>query len=504
MLKLFGGSKSDHPMAELKEAKRLLAEVPGGDALKAVEELTHWLESVTAAEGFKPEYLAQLIALIDDAAQLHVRKLQRDYIGNPRLSKFQEHKLWSAIHDYWNRSALGFVACIDLHTSGGKGADALKGSLPLLVVRALRSLAAQIKWQYLRYGPFDNSRWGVVAKVYALAESRKIAATRVVVHPGLPGESSADQEFLRTVMLSASSPDSLLPAEIELAERLIAQVSASFRLALDQQPDIAYWIDLATDHPPLRLARPPHHAPSLRFVAAGKAAQEVEQLIGSISASRTIPSSLGLAGYEPDMVLDVLRHLALYWSPKPPERKHPRHRVKSRLNVAPGLAGVMAVHNPAATLDFDHNLVENWIIDDVSAGGFGASIPQMKGEWLRIGCLVGLQPEGGDNWVVGVIRRLSREAPPRGSVGIQTLARIAAVVTLQPQDGDAVDALLLNPSTDAVEAQLLVKGGVYVPGQQYGFARDGKEFMLMSVAVQERGEDYELLRGRLMMRDTSE
>ncbi|MBM3346038.1 MAG: hypothetical protein FJY55_06010 [Betaproteobacteria bacterium] len=248
-------------MADLKEAKRLLAEVPGGDAPKAVKELTHWLESVTAAEGFKPEYLAQLVTMIDDAAQLHMRKLQRDYIGNPRLSKSQEHKLWSAIHEYWHRSALGFVACIDLHASGAKGAEALKAGLPLLVVRALRALAAQIKWQYLRYGPFDNSRWSVVAKVYALAESRKIAAAKVEVHAGLPGESSVEQEFLRAVMLSASSPDSLLPTEIELAERLIAQVSGSFRLALDQQPDIACWIDLATDHPPLRLARPPHRAP---------------------------------------------------------------------------------------------------------------------------------------------------------------------------------------------------------------------------------------------------
>ena len=505
MLKLFGGNKPDHPMAELKEAKRLLTEVPAADAFKAVEELTHGLESVCVAEGFKPEYFAQLIQMIDDAAQLHVRKLQRDYISNSRLSKFQEQKLWSAIHDYWNRSARGFVACLDLFTAGARGADALKASLPLLVVRALRSLAAQIKWQYVRYGPFDNSRWGVVAKVYALAESRKIASSKVAVHAGFPGESSPEQEFLRAVMLSASSPDSLLPAEIELAERLIAHVSAGFKLALDQQPDIAYWIDLATDQRPLRLARPPQHAPTLRFFAAGKAVQELEQLISTIAASGNIPAALGLAAsHEPDAVLEVLRHLALYWSPKPPERQHPRHRVKSRLNVAPGLDGVVAVHNPAATLDFDHNRVENWIIDDVSAGGFGASIPHMKGEWLKIGCLVGLQPEGGDNWVVGVIRRLNREAPPKGSVGIQTLARSAAVVSLKAQDGIAVEAVLLNPSADAAEAQLLVKSGVFVPGQQYGFARDGKEVMLMSLAVQERGEDYELLRGRQMIRDTSE
>ena len=84
------------------------------------------------------------------------------------------------------------------------------------------------------------------------------------------------------------------------------------------------------------------------------------------------------------------------------------------------------------------------------------------------------------------------------------VARAAAVVSLQAQDGDAVEAVLLNPSAAAVEAQLLVKAGAFAPGQQYGFAQGGKEFMLMSLAAQERGEDYELLRGRLMIRDTSE
>lgn len=510
MLKFFGGGKSDHPMADLKAARRLLDEVPSGDAFKALEELSHWFESVRTAEGFKPEHLAQLVQLIDDAAQVHVRKLQRDYVTNPRLSRFQEQRLWGAIHEYWNQASQAFVACLDLFSSGAKGADALKNSLPLLVVRALRALSAQIKWQYIRYGPFDNSCWGVVAKVYALAEARKIASVKVAAYAGASAESSAEQEFLKLAMMASSSPDSLLPGEIELAERLIAHFSNSFKLSLDQQPDIAYWIDLASGSPPLRLARPPQHAPTLRFFAAGKAVQDLEQLIATVSSTNNVPAALNLGGYEPETVLDVLRHLALYWSPKPPERRHPRHRVKSRLNVSPGLEGVLSALNPSASLDFDQNRIENWIVEDVSAGGFGASIPQIKGEWLKIGGLVALQPEGGDNWVIGLIRRLNREGAQKGAVGIQTLARSAVVVELHNQDGpvgsgaDTAQAVLLNPSAQEPEAQLLVRGNVWAAGQQYRFARDGKEVMLMSSSVQERGVDYELMRGRQMIRDTGE
>ncbi len=510
MLNLFGGSKSDHPMADLKEARKILDEVPAGDAHKALDELAHWLESVRGAQGLKPDYQAQLYLLIDEAAQLHLRKLQRDYLSNPRLLKFQEQRLWGAIHFYWTQAALAFPASIDLFAIGAKGADALKNMLPLLTVRALRALAAQMKWQYIRYGPFDDSLWGVVAKVYALAELRKYAQTKVTVSPSVAGDSTPEQEFLRAVMLAASSPDSLLPAEMEVAERLIAHFSLSFKLSLDQQPDIAYWIDLATSRPPLRLARPPQRAPTLRFFAAGKATQELDLLVQSIKAANAVPASVNLGGtYEPEVVLEVLRHLALYWSPKPPERRHPRHRVKSRLNVTPGFDGIYSTLDPSASLDFDQNRVENWIVEDVSAGGFGASIPQIKGEWLKIGCLVGLQPEGGDNWLIGVIRRLNREAAQQGSVGIQSLARAAAAVRLRVQSGqvasaDAEAAVLLNPSLDAVEAQFLLKAGVHAPGQNFEFERDGKTVLLMQTAVIERGEDYELVRARQMIRDTGE
>ena len=507
MLKLFGG-KPDHPMAVLKEAKSILHNLQNHDAVKAVEELSHWMESVRGVEGFKPDYRAQLLLLIDDTAQIYVRRLQREYLSSARLSRFQEQRLWAAIRDYWAQSALSFTSCLELYAAGGKGVDALKGSLPLLTVRALRCLAAEIKWQYIRYGPFEGTPWGRVAKVYAFAESNKIAAAKVTVHPGvagLPGESSPEKEFVKAVMLAAASPDCLLPVEIELAERLIAGFADSFKLALDQQPDIAYWIDLATDRAPLRLARPPQHAPTLRFFAAGGAAEEAEKAAKSIESGHMVPPNLNLGGsYEPDMVLDVLRHLLVYWSPKFPERRHPRHRVKSRLLVSPGYEGVMS--ELGSSLDFDKSRIESWIVEDVSAGGFGAIIPQFKGDWLKVGALVGLQPEGGNNWVIGIIRRLVRETAQQGNVGIQSLGRTSELIGLKIKDlpDEPQTALLLNPSLDALEAQVLVQPNTHEPGRSFEFEFGGKKVMLIGVKVEERGDDFELIRGKQMIQETGE
>ena len=504
MISLFGSKKPDHPMADIKEARKILGELPASDAFKCADELSHWLASVMAEEGFKPEYRAQLVQLLDETAQIPLRKLGRDYIASPRLAKFQEIRLWKAIYEYWRRAALAYAGCIELYASGAKGADALKAGMPLLLARALRALAAQVKWMYVRYGPMDQSVWGVIAKVYALAETRKFAQSPVTLYPGIPGESTPEQEFLKVVMLSASSPDSLLPLEMELCERLIAHFCASFTLRLDLQPDIAYWIDLATSQAPLRLARPPQHAPTLRFFAAGKALEDLENLIRTVKTTGSVPSQVNLGGtYPAEIVLDVANHLALYWSPKPPERKHQRHRVKSRLNVTHGYDGVLAVLGAAP--NHDSSGAETWIVENVSAGGFGAGIPEMKGDWLKIGCLLGLQPEGGDNWVLGVVRRLQREIPQKGSVGIQTVAKSARLVQLSVSGGAGGEAGILigDGSESPGEARVLLRAGVFVPGQNMEYRKGDMTCLLMPQGVVESGEEYEVVKFREMIRETS-
>jgi hypothetical protein len=505
MRNLFGSGKPDHPLADAKEARRILDGMPADDPLRAIEELGHMFESVLSVEGFKPEYRVQLVQMIDEAAQGHLRKLQREYLSTPRLTKFQENRMWTVIHDFHRQSGMAFSACVDLQFAAQKGADVLKSGMPSLSVRALRALAAQMKWKYVRYGPFDRTIWGMIARNYAFAEARGYARAKVIVYPGVPGESSPEQEFLRAVMLATSSPDSLLPVEIEIAERLIAHFSGSFTFAENRRPDVTYWMDLATGQPPLRLARPPQYSPTLRFVGAGKAAQELGNLIRIVKSTNAVPSNVGLGdNCEPGVALDVLDHLALYWSPRPPERKALRHRFKSRLSVTRGFDGVLTVLDPSGSAHAAGGDIESWVVENVSTGGFGASIPQIRGEWLGIGCLLGLQPEGGDNWIVGLIRRFNRESSQQGTVGIQTLSTTALRVKLKLRSSqagtrrDADTGILLNPSDDAAEALILLRPGVLVAGQNLEFERDGKRFLLMSAEFMERGDDYELMRFRQM------
>ena len=503
MLKLFGGGKPDHPMADPKEARRLLDDLPAQDPAKALEELAHWFESVSTAEGFKLDQRMQLLMQIDEAAQQRVRKLARDYFATARPSRVQENRLWKGIHEYWNQAGQAFGRAVDEFVTGAKGADAAKAQLPLLLVRALRSISQQIKWMHMRYGPVDLSAWGIFNRVYGFAEFRGLAGTKVVLYPGLPGESTPQQEFLKGVVFSASSPDALLPLEVDLAERLIAEFTPKFTLSPTPGPDMSYWTDLNQNMAPQRLVRPPPQTPTLRCFGASAALAEVAGHVQKIQSTRQVPATLNLGGaYEPEVVLDVLSHLALYWSLEPPERKHPRHTVKSRLSVAHGYDGLLGVLGESESLDFESTAIESWIVENVSAGGFGAIVQQLKGDWLKVGALIAMQPEGGNNWVTGIVRRVNKVGNAQARVGIQSLSKAPMAASLWTGVTTEKGVILKTGEPDSGEVRIVLKPGVFVMGQNLESERGGRFHVYMPQSVEDKGDDFEIARFREMIRET--
>jgi len=495
MINLFGGGKPEHPMANPREAKRLLEALPPQE-LKALEELAGWLESVSLAEGFKPAERVGLVTAIDDAAQPRLRKVARDYFAAQRPSKYQESLMWKQMHEYWRHAGLAWGRVIDALAGDAK-------ALPMPLVRALRSLGQQIKWQHLRYGPVDPAVWGVINRIYALAEARGLADAKFIPAAGLP-ETTPKLEFLRAAMFDASSPDGLLPAEIELAERFVAELAPRFAVGAKPAKELVYWIDLGRAMAPSRVIKPPTPAAGLRLFGPGSALDTLEAYILKVASTRQLPSTPNLGGtYEPEAVLEVANHLALYWAPELPERKHPRHNVKSRLSIAHGFDGVVDALGGGSSLDLTGSpATESWVVENVSAGGLGAVVPQVKGDWLRVGALLAMQPDGGANWVAGVVRRLNRTSGQEARVGIETLSRAPAIARFQMRDvGEQVGILLPSPVLGSGETAIALRTGIYARGQNLETRVDGKHHVYMPQGAGERGEDYDLVRFRQMVRE---
>ena len=495
VLNWLGGGKPDHPMADEKGAKEVLKSLPQNDAARAIADVRHWVESVIVTEGFKPERRAELVLLLDEAVQAYQRKLARDYLSNPQLSKFQEVQLRRTLSGLWTDLATAYAACLEQIAADSGSAGRMKVQLPLLCVRAVRALAEQLKWHYMHYEPGEATVWETLGKVYRYAETKKIHRETVQLYPHVPLNSSAEREFMKALMLAASSPPCLKPLEIELAERIVAHCSASFLISDVHQPQETYnWIDLSGSVPPKRLTTTPPSSPGLRYFAAGAANAQLDTMI-RVLESGAVPADLNLGGtYEPAKVLGVLRHLKINWAATPPVRKFDRYEVKHRLTVVNGLKGILTRLQGGAA----QSPAETWMTENISSGGIGAIVSNSQDHWLGIGKLVGLSVEGGSGGCsVGLVRRCNRLPEQQTSVGIRTFAKAAFAVTLR--GSEEKDALLLSDGHELNDEVLIcVHEGAFDKRVNPAMAFEGRDYLLIPVELSETGDDFEIGRYRVM------
>ena len=379
MLKLFS-SRPEHPLGDGKELKRVIAELPTENAFKALDEIYGWLESLQSADDFRVDQFFDVVRQLDEAAQPHLRRVSRDYLTSPRLSKSDERRMWTMCYNYCGEVSSRYARAIERahHNPKDRGSEALKSSLPLAATRLMAARAIQLKWVKYRYGPIGEDLWRGLGQPYLVAEAAGYAQKSVLLYPGQTEPTSVAQQYLQALIFYSSSMDSLMPLEIEVADKLITRFLPGFAFSTSCEPDSVYWIDAASGSPPARLARRPERlTTSLRFFSPGSAPQALNELLREVERG-TVPTDLNLGGeYMAKVLLPVLRHLAVYWAPDPPQREHPRHAVKTRIAVLRGFDDCFTVFaGDIARLGKEH-VAESWVVENVSIGGFGAGVDEL-------------------------------------------------------------------------------------------------------------------------------
>ena len=436
----FFSNKPTHPLADAREAKRILAEVANREPLSAVEDASAWLESLAAEDGFKLGQRLDLILRLDEAAAAQVRRLGRDYPALVGSSRAQEARHWQVAHSYWQQLGAAYLDLMARYRAAEKEGEAIRPQLPLLYARLISALAAQLKWDQFRYGPIEREFWKTLGSIYLAAVDAKAAQKPLQVYAGV-AETTIEAEYLKVLIFQATSMDNLRPLEIEIAEHFIAYFLPFFALIRELLPENVYWVDVAKPLPPTRLAKLPEITPTLRFFNGTRALGAVMKTIEQIRSEGRVPPGINLgAQYPVDTVIPVLQHLAMCWAPKPPMRGDVRRRINAPLRVMNGLA---IVHQKLSGGSSGSNGVESWVIDDVSLGGLGAQATISNPDWIRIGGLIGVQPDGGDNWLIGIVRRYVRTGQKHASVGIQTLSKAPRAV-FADAGGLQTEALLLD------------------------------------------------------------
>jgi hypothetical protein len=483
----FFSAKSEHPLADPKEAKRIVAEIAAHEPSVALVEATGWFESLAGIDDFSPALRFERSAEIAAASLPLARRQAREFLSGARQSRLQEQQGWQRNHGYWTQLAHALERCLEEADANAKAADTLRPRLGALLTGLLMAHTGRLRWTQLRYGPIDGSLWTGLGSAYLRAVKEKTAEREVQPFGPSEGATTPVSEYLKALVFQASSMDNLLPLEIGLAEKFIAHFLPHFVFGTEVRPESVYWVDAGKPLPPTRLAKLPDVTPGLRFFGPGQALAAVQQMRAKTAASGALPADVNLGGqYSPTTVLPVLDHLAMCWSPKPPMRNFPRHRIKSRVGIVAGLA---AIRRRLGDGSASPEGIESWLVDDVSQGGMGVKLPLMRNEWVRIGALVGMQPEGGDNWLVGAIRRFARETDAQGAVGIETLSKTPRTLTAS-DGGLQTDLILLDSPRDDSSVRVLLALGDWEEGVPLVAALDGRRWRLHPAERIEAGDDW--------------
>jgi hypothetical protein len=503
-----GGGKVDHPMADLKQARKIIADLPANDASKALEEITRLLESLKHVEGFKLNRRFENVDLLDAASRGSERQLLQEYLATPRHRKSDEHRLWTDVYCFWRELGEGYLQCLQQYETGN--VTSFRSSLPIIVGRALRALRQQLKWTLLRYGLVEPRVWTDLARLYQFAEAKGFTEEAAAVYPGTIGRSTVKQEFLKALMLAASSTDSLHPVGQVIAARLVSHFSETFVLVTEPREGCTHWFDLAAPKAPVRIIGGVAETAAVRYFGAGLGLHEIEQLRAHIAYTRSLPEDLDLPGtHDNDVVMALLKHLEQNWAGKTQARRFERRKVATRVTVVPGLAEIIRSLEFAIndSLDFSHQqAAESWIVEDLSEGGYGAVIPAVAGDWVEVGSLVGVEGETFRDWRVGVIRRVARNEQQQQRVGVQLLTQAAALAELRRSgsagkgSATAGDPVVLLSSTikGLDEVELVLRKGVFEGQGNMELSSGDENCVLALVETLERGRDYDRVRFKVM------
>jgi hypothetical protein len=495
------GRDGGHPLADAAELKRVVGQLPVDPPVKAVDEIAGWFESLAAAFDageFRADRLYEAVGQLDQAAQLPLRKLTRDYLSASRLGRPDAGHLWAHGRFYCEQAAGLYERIARAAGQPDKPAAALKPELPIIGCRLLAAHTATLKWACFRHEQPPARIWSRIGKGYLEAVSGGYATRSVAPYAATAGASSVEQEFLHAVVLAASSLASLRAIEVELAQRLLRHLLSCFRMSATDIPGALVFIDAAADAPPQRLARAPAASTSVRLVAADGVAAAAADLARQVERGE-VPATLDLGGqYPPRLVLRALRHLITYWSATPPMRLHRRHPVRTQLTVLRGFADTLA----ALAGDGVPEKVDRWSADNVSLGGFGA-VAERLAEGIAVGALVCVCAEGGENWLPGLIRRLSRNAGGQVSAGIQTLAKRIEIARFVPRSSGAYAGeaafrgIALTDGEIGEEIRVLLPATSFDLRENLDVTLGGRKRLLLPAECLESGDDYDLARYRV-------
>src|SRR5262245_43006299 len=115
--------KSNHPLADEKGAKELLAQLSSIDSLSALQRCSELLDGLKIARGISVVRLYEIVDALDRAGRAHYRSASQELLGHRhRLTRFQGNRIWTSVGEYLTQLAEGYQYCLATFQAGASGA----------------------------------------------------------------------------------------------------------------------------------------------------------------------------------------------------------------------------------------------------------------------------------------------------------------------------------------------------------------------------------------------
>lgn len=447
-----GGERPDHPMYSVREAEKLLADLPESNPGKALEEIVSWIESVSQTPGYKPELRAAILRLLEDSGLRYEETLLNQYLSEARIHDHRSRDRCQKSLSFRAALSEAYLAClVDDFGIENETRSADVEEMMAVLCRGMRCTGMQEKVRHLNYQGVDNQIWGRLYRYYRVAEKAGLEKRAAKPYRAEQNPTTAQQELLRPLLLEIGALESLAPEHVELSSRMVGRIASAFTISNAPSAAHPYSIDLAQSASPFQYGDAPPKTPTARFFGPGAGIERLRELLEREAANPLPGDRQEGQEFSRWDVVRVLKHLLLYWGPDRPFRLNKRTRAQGKIYLLHSLEAIRRVVIQVGTDQFaaieatyaerGHHLSlvaeeldvtpEVWTEKDVSDNGIGVEVPQKHGEWVKIGRMCAMKRADADYWWVGVIRRLDARAGMSVSAGIEILSKNPASMWLK-------------------------------------------------------------------------
>jgi hypothetical protein len=435
------------PLRNPAQIRRFIARLPANDVLEVQRASLELLANF--ADGGGDVTATQLEALLALDARLEpvIADLTRQYTANYQKSSTVESRLWHSVFDLVKAFIAAYHASLQAGFTHAENRR-WRAILPWALVRLAHYRGLDGKFRLFRYSHWIPAQWRDFHETYELARARSWHREQLVFgaagfsRPGI----SVEQVYLDMLLLMRLDSGNFTPDQVEWVAKQLEDWAPSLALTPVAAQGAGFYIDLAGAQG-LRRREQPTPIGHLMYVDTGPVYTRIVERLRWLPENDDAPTAPGeLPAREQRLLLMRLAALygpdALAHAPRATRRTADEHvRVVSGLHALTRAVAEIdrlpdAVRTPGIAASYDEATLINpgvnpasierrvrgtrWKMVDRSESGCRLMAPAKEAP-AKLGELLAIKD--GDNWILGVVRRMQRQQVDEMTVGVEIIAR---------------------------------------------------------------------------------